>query len=159
MNIRDLQASLPRDGELLWLATRPARDQPMQVADSVRLIADRGVEGDRGARRAGGQRQVTLLQLEHLAVLATLLGGGSVDPALLRRNLLVGGINLLALRTRRFHIGAALLEGTGHCHPCSRMERALGAGGYNAMRGHGGITARVLTGAVIQRGDVVRSAD
>ena len=159
MNIHDLQAGLPRDGKLIWLGVRPARDQPMRVVDSVRLVADRGIEGDRGARRAGGQRQVTLLQQEHLPVLGALLDGKPIDPALLRRNLLVAGINLLALRTRRFSIGDAVLEGTGYCHPCSRMERALGAGGYNAMRGHGGITARVLAGATIHRGDIVRSLD
>lgn len=71
----------------------------------------------------------------------------------------MSGINLLALHDRRFRIGSALLEGTGLCHPCSRMEEALGQGGYNAMRGHGGITARVLEGGLVQIGDRVEAAD
>ena len=77
-------------------------------------------------------------------------------PEQLRRNLLISGIPLLALKDRRFWVGGVLLEGTGECHPCSRMEETLGAGGYNAVRGHGGITARVITGGPIRTGDAVR---
>jgi len=159
MSIAELQASLPRAGRLEWLAARPGRDQPMKTSDSARLIEDRGMEGDRASRRSGGRRQVTLLQWEHLPVIAALSGFAKVDPAWLRRTLAVSGINLLALRTRRFRVGEVLLEGTGHCHPCSRMESALGPGGYNAMRGHGGITARVIEGGVIRLGDTVTSGD
>ncbi len=90
-----------------------------------------------------------------MAVIAACLGHESVDPALLRRNIVVSGINLLALKDKHFHIGDTLLEFTGPCHPCSKMERMLGAGGYNAMRGHGGITARVHEAGVIRLSDTV----
>ena len=98
--------------------------------------------------------QITLIQLEHLAVIGAFCGV-SVSPDLLRRNLAVSGINLLALKDRRFRIGDALLEGNGLCRPCSRMEENLGLGGYNAVRGHGGITARVIEGAMIKVGQSV----
>jgi MOSC domain-containing protein YiiM len=72
----------------------------------------------------------------------------------------VSGLPLLALKDRRFRLGSeaggwVLLEGTGECHPCSRMEEALGAGGYNAVRGHGGITARVLEGGTVAVGMIL----
>jgi MOSC domain-containing protein YiiM len=80
----------------------------------------------------------------------------ATPPELTRRNIVVSGINLLALKDRRFQIGGAVLEATGPCEPCSRMEENLGPGGYNAMRGHGGITARVVEEGTIRVGDEVR---
>ena len=73
----------------------------------------------------------------------------------LRRNVVVSGIPLIALKGRRFRIGDVLLEGTDPCDPCSRMEAALGAGGYNAMRGMGGLCARILEGGSLRLGDAV----
>jgi len=68
----------------------------------------------------------------------------------------VSGINLLALKNARLQVGEAVLEIVGPCQPCSRMEDTIGPGGYAAMRGHGGMTARVLTGGSIGVGDTVR---
>ena len=101
-------------------------------------------------------RQVTLIQAEHLPVIAVLCGRDDVTPELLRRNIVVSGINLFALKKAQFRIGDAILEGTGPCVPCSRMEENLGPGGYNATRGHGGITARVIRAGTIRSGDQIR---
>jgi MOSC domain-containing protein YiiM len=79
-----------------------------------------------------------------------------VTPDLLRRNLVIAGINVSVLKDQRFTIGEVLLEGTGPCVPCSRMETNLGPGGYNAMRGHGGINARIVTSGTIRLGDAVQ---
>jgi MOSC domain-containing protein YiiM len=151
--LRDLFATLPQTGRVEWIGLRPARRVPLVVTREVEALAASGLRGDRYA--GSGKRQVTLIQAEHLGVIASVLHRESVDPALLRRNIVVSGVNLLALKNAKFRIGAALLEGTGPAEPCSRMEEALGAGGYNAMRGHGGITARVLEDGWIRVGDAV----
>jgi MOSC domain-containing protein YiiM len=127
----------------------------MLAMQEVELLTGRGIAGDISTARTAGKRQVSLIQAEHLPVIAALSGATVVAPELLRRNLVVSGINLLALRSTRFRIGDTLLEGSGTCDPCSKMERALGEGGYNAMRGHGGIIARVICGGLIALGDPV----
>jgi MOSC domain-containing protein YiiM len=153
--IKELLAAIPQVGKLEWIGLRPAHRAAVQVVASVHAEAGRGLIGDRYAESPGSKRQVTLIQAEHLPVIAQLTGHTSIPPEWLRRNLVVSGINLLALKDRQFRIGAVLLEGTGLCQPCSYMEEALGPGGYNAMRGHGGITARVLGSGEFHVGDAL----
>jgi MOSC domain-containing protein YiiM len=147
-------------GKVIWIGVRDARGATMRALEHASLLDSHGVEGDYASRgRGGGKRQVTIMQAEHLEVIAKLVGRAQVSPEEMRRNLVVERINLHALRMRTFRIGQAVLEGTGYCEPCSKMERAFGVGGYNAVRGHGGILARVLRGAIVRVGDEVDFAE
>jgi MOSC domain-containing protein YiiM len=153
-----LMATFPRQGTVEWIGIRLDRRAPLAPLDQVQAVAGYGLAGDHYASKTNGKRQVTLVQSEHLDVVAGLLGRTDVRAEWVRRNILVSGINLYALRDRRFRIGDVLLEGSGTCDPCSRMEEVLGAGGYNAMRGHGGITCRILEGGTFRLGDQVIAA-
>lgn len=157
--LRERLQIVPQVGQLEWIGVRPAHGAPMSALKEVVLVADRGVTGDRAAAgRPSGKRQVTLVQYEHLPVIAAFTGKAEIDPAALRRNLVVSGCNLLSLKALRFAVGEEVeLEGTGPCEPCAKMDDALGDGGFQAMRGHGGITARVLRGGRIRVGDAVRA--
>jgi MOSC domain-containing protein YiiM len=152
-------ARFAQAGRVEWIGLRFWRGGVISV-DKAEVIAERGLAGDHRVERghAGGKRQVTLIQHEHLAALAAMTGHERVDPAWLRRNVAVSGLNLLALKDREFRVGDALLRCTGLCHPCSRMEQVLGPGGYNAMRGHGGITAEVVQSGLIRLGDPITGA-
>ncbi|KAB7733128.1 MOSC domain-containing protein [Rudanella paleaurantiibacter] len=159
MNIKDLLKSFPRTGRVVWIGLRPERRGPVAEVEQVLASVEEGLLGDHYAGRrdspASGKRHVTLIQAEHLPAIGSYLGRDTVNPAELRRNLVVSGLNLLTLKDTRFRIGKAVLEYTGECHPCTKMEATLGPGGYNAVRGHGGITARVVEGGEIRLGDTV----
>lgn len=152
-----------RAGRLAWIGRRLERRGVVEVVPTARFTPEEGLVGDRYGGRAGGKRQVTLIAQEDLAAVAAFLGRAEAGlaPDLLRRNLVTVGLNLLALKGRRLAIGAdpataAILEITGECHPCSRMEEVLGEGGYNALRGRGGLTARVLRAGEARVGDPLR---
>ena len=162
MCLRALLLHVPQAGKLEWIGLRSARRGPIVSVAEVAALPGLGLAGD---RRVDGRapdlqisRQVTLLQAEHLPVIAAFVGLARLEPERLRRNLLVSGVNLLALKDRSFWIGEVLFSHSGPCHPCSRMEETLGSGGYNALRGHGGITARVVQGGTLRVGDAVSVA-
>ena len=153
-NIKDLFDVFPRPGRVEWIGIRPERKTAVEMVDSVAVSEKKGLIGDHYGGQSGS-RHVTLIQAEHLPVVAALLGRDDLDPALVRRNIVVSGLNLLALKDKQIELGDVILKITGQCHPCSKMETALGPGGYNAMRGHGGMTAKVMQGGQISVGDAV----
>jgi len=151
--IKSLTQKFPKPGKLLWIGLRAARNQAMSQVDEAVADQNMGLIGDRYNGRSG-KRHVTLLQQEHLAVI-TSLANKQVSAEMLRRNLLISGINLLALRAHHFSIGETVFLATGFCHPCSKMEKILGTGGYNIMRGHGGLTAQIITSGNLKINDPV----
>lgn len=162
-DLRQLSTRFPLAGRLEAILLRPGRGRPVLQPTECLAIEGQGLQGDRtAAGRGGGKRQVTLLQAEHLPVMAALLRRDAVAAAELRRNLVVSGINLLAAKSLfrdqplQLRLGPeVVLEVTGPCEPCSKLEAALGPGAYNALRGHGGVTARVLRGGRFDVGDDV----
>lgn len=152
--LQALLAAVPQEGQVRWIGVRPlARGEILQL-DAVEARRDAGLTGDHARPGPRNARQVTFIQWEHLAVIASLVGR-EIAPADLRRNIAVSGINLFSLKNRRFRIGEAVFETTGWCQPCARLEENLGPGTFQAVRGHGGITARVLHSGIVRLGDAV----
>lgn len=154
-SLKDLIAGYAQAGRVDWIGLRPLRRVDMLSVDRV-LMDEDGLAGDHGR---GGKRGVTMMQVEHLPVIGAMMGQGAVDPLLMRRNLLISGINLSALKGRQVAIGNVVVEITTICAPCSRMEETFGAGGYSAVRGHGGWCARIVRGGEVSVGDAVRPID
>lgn len=154
--LAEIKNTLPQAGTVRWIGLRPGPRQDVQAVDSVVVDPETGLIGDHYKGRSK-TRQVTLIQEEHLEAVGKLLQRSApLEPQGTRRNIVVAGVNLQAFRKQQFTVGEVVLEMTGDCAPCSRMEENFGPGGYNAMRGHGGICARVIKGGTIHLGDPVR---
>lgn len=155
MEFQEMIRRWARPGRVVWIGLRPARRTGLKAVEAAEIGAD-GLVGDHGR---AGKRAITLIQAEHLHAIGGYLGQPAPEPALLRRNIVVAGLNLMALRGRRIALGGATVELTVPCAPCSRMEEALGPGGYSALRGHGGWCGEVVAPGPVARGDTVQPVD
>ncbi len=125
--------------------------QPARPLQSVRAIADLGLEGSRHNKR-GGKRQVLLMDSETLQSF-------SLAPGQIKENITTSGLALNELGPgQRLEIGEALLEVTGPCHPCSRMDE-IRTGLQDRLQGRRGVLCRVIEGGMIRRGDRIRVVD
>ena len=101
--------SMPQTGRLEWIGIRPGKKQALSELKSFQIEQGSGLEGDRFRGSVSGKRQVTLIQKEHLQVVANILGKPEIDPGWSRGNLVISGINLLSLKHRSFQIGEVVL--------------------------------------------------
>ena len=143
----------PHNGKIEWIGLRQVSSRTITEVKTAELLVGHGLAGDKAGKHRESKRQITLIQAEHLPVIASFLKRESVAPFELRRNLVISGINLSILKNYKLRINHAVIEITGNCAPCQKMEQALGFGGYNAMRLHGGVTASVIKGGIIRVGD------
>ncbi|WP_228260702.1 MOSC domain-containing protein [Marinobacter orientalis] len=100
-SLQTLFDTLPQTGRVEWIGIRPARGEAMEALDSVAVSPGKGLEGDRFKGRETSKRQVTLIQKEHLHAIASCLHREAIAPEVFRRNIVVSGLNLLALKGKR----------------------------------------------------------
>lgn len=153
--INNIKNHFFQPGKIEWIGLRLIGGREILEVDTAELLANHGLVGDKSAQKPNSKRQVTIMQAEYFSVMESLLNKNKILPELVRRNIIVSGLNLSVLLRHSLKINNAVLEITGNCAPCAKMEQALGHGGFNAMRNHGGVNAVVKKGGVIRVGDEV----
>lgn len=143
--------------EAIFLAG--AGGEPMRSVREVEAIAGQGLRGDRYARGLGfwshhNPCQVTLIRAEDLEEIQRTWGLALLEGQH-RRNLVVRGLDLEALRGRLFRVGEAVLAYQGPRPPCSYLESLTQPGMKEALAGRAGICARVVRSGLIRVGDPV----
>jgi MOSC domain-containing protein YiiM len=133
----------------------PAADVTTATPESVEVVADRGIRGDRFfGVRAHTEAAVTFLSLEAWEAAA-----GDADPVLARRNVMVRGLELDPLRGEEFEIdsgyGPIRFRGGRPAHPCVWMDSMAGDGTRKALIGRGGLRTQPLTSGVLHTGPAI----
>ncbi len=151
-------------GRLELIHITAAASGAMQALAEARLVAERGIEGDRyflGAGtysiKPGPDRQVTLIEAETLAALAR-DHGIELAPEEHRRNLTVAEVPLNHLVGMRFRVGGVLLEGVRLNQPCKYLEKVTGKAVYQPLLNRSGLNCRVIEGGSVRPGDRVTPA-
>ena len=152
MNFVNASIFVHMSAKVIWIGVRPERKAPVQSRTEVYADREDGLTGDHPTQP---HRQVTLISQEAMEEVARILKLEKADPAKTRRNMLIEGLNLSLSSGDQLRIGGAIIEITGPCLPCSRMDETFGNGGQLAMAEAGGFTGRILTSGNIRLGDRV----
>lgn len=124
----------------------PAGTVPMTEVQRIRLLAGRGVEGDRYSKLEGAKGQVTFFAEETWIRLRDELGVSNRGSDVFRRNVIVQGTDLNGLIGLDFEVQGVRFHGVEHCRPCFWMEQAFAPGTYALLDAWkaGGLRASVL---------------
>lgn len=119
--------------------------------DSVHCVAERGIVGDRFFdHKENYKGQITFFEWEVYEQLRISLGVKGRHPGVFRRNAVTFGVRLNDLVGAVFEIQGVRFEGVAECSPCYWMDRAFGPGAEEALKGRGGLRARILTNGVLR---------
>jgi MOSC domain-containing protein YiiM len=157
-------------GRLLHIHIAERASFDMQELDEARLVAGRGIEGDRYFNGTGTYspkpdvREVTLIEMEVLDAMARgdpPFPGEKVTlaPAVHRRNLTTLGVPLNHLVGRRFKVGETVLSGGRLNFPCKYLEKLVRLPVYTALLNRSGLNCRIELGGTIRKGDPVTPLD
>ncbi len=124
---------------------KPPGEHLLQEVEIIECLAGRGVLGDRFFDyQADYKGQITFFSSEVFEEVCKFLGLRDKNPGAARRNVITSGIDLNSLIGRRFELQGVVFEGICECNPCYWMDSAIGPGAEQALRGRGGLRARIL---------------
>ena len=143
--------SQSNEGSVVSMRLNVGSRKPMKEVDSARVITGQGIEGDRHLKEDGSRsrRQILLMDRETL-------GDFSLDDGIIRENITVVGMDFASLEAGdRVSIGEdVVLEITGECEPCARMDE-IRSGLQHELDGRRGMLAYAENGGLISVGDVI----
>jgi MOSC domain-containing protein YiiM len=130
---------------------KPPGKHPLLRSNAVRCVAGQGIVGDRFFNHSTGYKgQITFFESEIYQELCTSLGVEDRDAGAFRRNALTRGVQLNDLIGGEFEIQGLRFEGVAECSPCYWMDHSFAPGTEEALKGRGGLRARILTGGILR---------
>lgn len=132
---------------------RAADDYPLIEVDRIECVADHGIRGDRFYDyKTDYKGQITFFAAEVFERLRAQFPQVEKGPGVLRRNVVVEGVELNELIGEEFELQGIRFLGTAHCKPCYWLDQAFAPGAEGALAGNGGLRARILTSGWLTTG-------
>lgn len=127
----------------------------MVEVSQMQCVAGAGIEGDRFFNfKPDYKGQITFFSMEVYAEVCEVFGVFEKPPSVFRRNVLVEGVDLMALVGIEFEVQGVRFCGTGESAPCEWMNLAFAPGAEDFLKGKGGLRARILSSGVLRCGPV-----
>lgn len=128
----------------------PPGTNPIVEVNSVECVAGKGLVGDRYfAEKEDFKGQITFFALEVHRQLCDKFGQPGTLPSVYRRNIITEGLDLDGLVGKEFELQGVRFLGTEECKPCYWMDQAVAPGAEEAMKGRGGLRAKILTTGIL----------
>ena len=133
---------------------RPPGDFPLLEVPRVECVAGRGLHGDRYFDfRENYKGQITFLSAEVFEKLCANFDIKDKSAGVLRRNVIISGVDLLSLIGQEFEIQGVRFRGMQHCEPCEWMNTAFAPGAEQFLKDNAGLRAKILTDGTITVGE------
>jgi len=128
-------------------------DYPLREVSSVECVAGHGLRGDRFFDyRTNYKGQITFFSQEVFDGLSGAFPKVRKSAGVLRRNVIVSGVDLNALIGETFELQGIRFLGTAHCKPCYWLDIACAPGAEAWLKGNGGLRAQILTSGRLTTG-------
>lgn len=128
---------------------QPAGEHPILAVPALECVAGRGLRGDRFFDyKPDYKGQITFFAAEIYEELCTTflpLNGAHPAPSAFRRNVITRGVDLNTLIGQTFSIQGISFLGTAECSPCYWMDQAFALGTEAALKGRGGLRAKIIS--------------
>ncbi len=129
-------------------------NHPLVEVKEVECVSGRGLRGDRFFDYQEDYKgQVTFFSMEVFEKLCAHFSINDKSAGVLRRNIIVSGVDLLSLIGKNFEIQGVKLHGTQHCAPCNWMNVAFAPGAQEFLTENAGLRAKILSDGKITVGD------
>lgn len=135
---------------------KPADENPIIAVPELECVAGRGLRGDRFFDyKPDYKGQITFFSGEiydELCATLTPAGSSPPPPSAFRRNVITRGVDLNTFIGKTFTLQGITFEGAAECSPCYWMDQAFAPGTEAALKGRGGLRARILTNGILRTG-------
>ena len=146
--------------EVFKLGIAAKNNQPIKEVNSIEVIANKGIVGDRHFNDFNDPyNQLSLIESENIDEY-NIKFGLDIPYINFRRNIITKGIQLNDLIGKKLQIGNVELEGVELCRPCRHLTEMLNQKNIlkEFMR-KGGLRCQILSSSKISTGDKINLLD